>query len=72
MGPPVEEDTIIEWCKTHMSLLDKQALKVGLFSAFQKTAKKNGYETSVQRMNKTRVVRLTSGLVKEGITIIKQ
>jgi len=72
MGPPVEEDMIIEWCKTHMNLLDKQALKIGLFSAFQKTVKKNGYETSVQRMNKTRVVRLTSGLVKEGITIIKQ
>ena len=72
MGPPLEEDTIVEWCKTHMNLLDKQALKTGLFSAFQKTAKKNGYNTDVQRLNKTRVVRLTTGLIKEGITIIKE
>lgn len=72
MGPPVEEATIIEWCKTHMNLLDKQALKVGLFSAFQKTVKKNGYNTDVQRMNKTRVVRLTTGLIKEGVTIVKE
>lgn len=72
MGPPVEEAKIIEWCKTHFDLLDKQALKVGLFGAFQKTVKKNGYETVVQKIGTTRVVRLTSGLIKEGITVIKQ
>ena len=72
MGPPVEETKIIEWCKTHMHLLDQQALKVGLFGAFQKTVKKNGYNTEVQRMSKTRVVRLTTGLIKEGVTIVKE
>jgi hypothetical protein len=72
MGPPVEEIKIIEWCKTHMHLLDPQALKVGLFGAFQKTVKKNGYNTEVQRMSKTRVVRLTTGLIKEGVTIVKE
>jgi len=72
MGPPIEEATIIEWCKTHMHLLDAQALKTGLFGAFQKTVKKNGYNTEVQRMSKTRVVRLTTGLIKEGITIVKE
>jgi hypothetical protein len=72
MGPPVEEAKIIEWCKSHMHLLDQQALKVGLFGAFQKTVKKNGYNTEVQRMSKTRVVRLTTGLIKEGVTIVKE
>jgi ribonuclease HI len=72
MGPPIEEATIIEWCKTHMHLLDTQALKTGLFGAFQKTVKKNGYKTEVQTMSKTRVVRLTTGLIKEGITIVKE
>jgi ribonuclease HI len=71
MGPPIEEDTIIEWCKTHLHLLDHQALKTSLFGAFQKTVKKNGFSTEVQRMSKTRLVRLTSGLIKEGVTIIK-
>uniref|UniRef100_A0A6C0JHQ5 ribonuclease H n=1 Tax=viral metagenome TaxID=1070528 RepID=A0A6C0JHQ5_9ZZZZ len=72
MGPPVEEAKIIEWCKTHLHLLDPQALKTGLFGAFQKTVSKNGYSTEVQRISKTRVVRLTTGLIKEGITIVKE
>jgi len=72
MGPPVEETVIIEWCKTHLHLLDPQALKTGLFGAFQKTVSKNGYSTEVQRISKTRVVRLTTGLIKEGVTIVKE
>jgi len=74
MGPPVEESKIIEWCKTHIDILDKSALKVALFSAFTKTVKKNGYEIELQRLNKTRVVRLvaSTNLIKEGITIVKQ
>lgn len=72
MGPPVEEVKIIEWCKTHLHLLDPQALKTGLFGAFQKTVSKNGYSTEVQRISKTRVVRLTTGLIKEGVTIVKE
>jgi len=73
MGPPVEDKQIIEWCKTHLHLLDPAALKVGLFSAFQKTVHKNGYNIELQRINKTRVVRLSSSnLIKEGVTIIKK
>lgn len=72
MGPPVEEAKIIEWCKAHLHLLDPQALKTGLFGAFQKTVSKNGYSTEVQRISKTRVVRLTTGLIKEGVTIVKE
>lgn len=74
MGPPVEESQIIAWCKTHLDLLDPLALKTGLFSAFQKSVKKNGYTTEIQRINKTRVVRLTAGtnLIREGVTVVKQ
>ena len=72
MGPPVEEKEIIEWCKTHLNLLDPQALKVGLFGAFQKTVTKNGYSAEIQKISKTRFVRLTTGLIKEGVTIIKE
>jgi len=74
MGAPLEETKIVEWCKTHLHLLDPLALKSALFTAFQKTIRKNGYQVEIQRMNKTRVARLTAGthLVKEGITIVKQ
>ena len=73
MGPPVEENSIIEWCKTHMNLLDPSAVKTALFSAFQKTVRKNGYNLELQRINKSKVVRLSSAsLIKEGVTIIKK
>jgi ribonuclease HI len=72
MGPPIEESRVVEWCKTHIHLLDKQALKTALFGAFQKTVKKNGYNAEVQSISKTRFVRLTTGLIKEGVTIIKE
>lgn len=73
MGPPMEESKIIEWCKTHLDELDESALKSALFTAFQKSVKKNGYGIELQRMNKTRVVRLISTtLIREGVTIIKE
>lgn len=74
MGPPLEDAKVVEWCKTHLHLLDQSALKTGLFMAFQKTIKKNGYDIELQRVNKTRVVRLISksSVIKEGVTIIKQ
>jgi len=74
MGPPLEESKIIGWCKTHLEDLDPNALKNGLFAAFKKTIEKNGYTIDIQRLNKTRLVRLIAEtqLVKEGITIIKE
>jgi ribonuclease HI len=74
MGPPMEETKIVDWCKTHLNLLEPLALKTALFTTFQKTVRKNGYETEIQKVNKTRLIRLLSAnsLIKEGITIVKQ
>jgi ribonuclease HI len=74
MGPPLEEKVLVEWCKTHMDQLDPAALKSALFTAFQKTIHKNGYQIAKQRVSKTTLIRLvaSSNLVTEGITIIKQ
>jgi ribonuclease HI len=73
MGAPLEESKVVEWCKTHLSSLDPRALKVGLFSAFQKTVRKNGYDTDIQVIHKTRFVRLLSkDLIKQEVVIIKE
>lgn len=73
MGAPLEESKIIAWCKTHLDFLDSHALKVGLFSAFQKTVRKNGYETEVQVIHKTRFVRLLSkDLIRQDVVIVKE
>jgi hypothetical protein len=58
MGPPLEQNKIIEWCMENFDKLDKTSLKTGLFSAFQKTMKKNGYTLEQQNINKTKFVRL--------------
>ena len=53
--------------------LDSAAVKTALFTAFKKTIQKNGYDIDIQVINKTKVVRLVSStLVKEGVTIIKE
>ena len=73
MGAPIEEHVIQEWCKDNLDKLDPTALKSALLSAFKKTVQKNGYDLDTQVINKTKVVRLVSTtLVKEGVTIIKE
>jgi hypothetical protein len=49
-------------------------LKTALFSAFQKTLIKKGYDTEIQVMNKTKVVRVISkmNLIKDEMVIIKE
>jgi ribonuclease HI len=59
MGPPIEENKIVEWCINHLDQLDNVALKSALYSAFQKTMKKNGYNLEQQKINKTSFVRVS-------------
>jgi hypothetical protein len=59
MGPPIEENKIVEWCINHLDELDSSALKTALYSAFQKTMKKNGYNLEQQKINKTSFVRVS-------------
>jgi ribonuclease HI len=69
MGPPLEQNKIVEWCMENFDKLDKTSLKTGLFSAFQKTMKKNGYTLEQQNINKTKFVRLTKNLIKDSKVI---
>jgi ribonuclease HI len=69
MGPPLEHNKIIEWCIENFDKLDKTSLKIGLFSAFQKTMKKNGYILEQQNINKTKFVRLTRNLIQDSKVI---
>jgi ribonuclease HI len=69
MGPPLEQQKIIHWCMQNLDKLDKTALKIGLFSAFQKTMKKNGYQLEQQNINKTKFIRLTRNLITDSKVI---
>ena len=56
-------------CIENFDKLDKSALKIGLFSAFQKTMKKNGYILEQQNINKTKFIRLTKNLIQDSKVI---
>jgi ribonuclease HI len=66
MGPPLEGSKIVDWCKTHLDLLDTAELNSALFSAFKRTVEKNGYSLDVQVINKNKVVRVTRNLIKDS------
>jgi len=74
MGPPIDENVLLSWCMANLSLLNQPELHKAVLSAFSKTVKLKGFEVEKQRLHRTNVYRLKteSGLVKEGITIIKE
>lgn len=74
MGPPVTEEDIIDWCHSNLSKLDKSALNSALMSAFSKSVKLRGFEVTKQRLHRSNLYRLKTdtGLIKEGVTIVKE
>jgi len=71
MGPPVDYTVIVQWCLKNQDKLDVAALHTAMFSAFQKTIHKIGYDTEVQTVNKKKMIRLISKTnIVEGTTII--
>jgi len=73
MGPPVEYDTIVQWCLNNQDKLDVSALHTAMYTAFQKTIHKMGYDTEVQTVCKKKMIRLISKTnIVEGTTIIKK
>jgi ribonuclease HI len=74
MGPPLQEKELVEWCLSNLDKLDETALHSALCSAFSKTIKAKGFEVTKQRLHRSTMYRLKtdSGLIKEGITVIKE
>jgi len=74
MGAPVSEKELVTWCLSNLGKLDESFLNTALISAFSKTVKKKGFEVEKQRLHRTVMFRLKteSGLIKEGITIVKE
>lgn len=73
MGPPVEYDAIVRWCLNNQDKLDVSALHTAMYTAFQKTIHKMGYDTEVQTVCKKKMIRLISKTnIIEGTTIIKK
>jgi ribonuclease HI len=73
MGPPVDYDLIVQWCLKNQDKLLTSALHTAMFTAFQKTIHKMGYDTEIQTVNKKKMMRLVSKTnIIEGTTIIKK
>lgn len=74
MGPPIGESDLVAWCLTNIGKLDESELNKAIISAFTKTVKKKGFDVEKQRLHRSNLYRLKTdtGLIKEGITVIKQ
>ena len=73
MGAPVSEKELVTWCLSNLDKLDETFLHTAIISAFSKTIKKKGFEVEKQRLHRAIMFRLKteSGLIKQGITIVK-
>jgi ribonuclease HI len=69
MGPPINEDILIEWCKNNVDKLDSSALGQALITALTKTLKGKGYAMTKQRLHRHVLYRLKTdtGLIKEEV-----
>jgi hypothetical protein len=74
MGPPVGERELVTWCMLNMGKFDESELNKAIISAFTKTVKKKGFDVEKQRLHRSTLYRLKTdtGLIKEGITVIKE
>lgn len=74
MGAPMTEKDLVTWCLSNLDKLDEGSLNTAIVSAFSKTVKKKGFEVEKQRLHRTTMLRLKteSGLIKEGVTIVKE
>uniref|UniRef100_A0A6C0JVQ9 ribonuclease H n=1 Tax=viral metagenome TaxID=1070528 RepID=A0A6C0JVQ9_9ZZZZ len=73
LGPPLSEDTLVDWCLEHMELLDKKAVSTAIITAFAKTIRQKGFDIVKQRLHRSTMYRLKTetGLIKEGSVTIK-
>lgn len=74
MGPPLDEGPLTSWLVKNIDKLDKDSLNTALLSALGKTLKKKGFELVKQRLHRRVQYRLKtdSGLINEGVSIIKE
>lgn len=72
MGPPVAEDKLTKWCREHLDSLDQDLLNSALLSALSKTLKKKGFELEKQKLYRSNIYRLTSGLITDKPIITKE
>lgn len=72
MGPPVAEEKLIKWCRDNIDSLDHDILNTALLSALTKTLRKKGFELEKQKLYRSNIYRLTSGLITDKPIITKE
>jgi ribonuclease HI len=74
MGPPVSENSLVQWCKANVDKLDAKFLSAALLSALTKTLKDKGFGVQKQRLHRSNMYRLVSKnhLIAEKAVIVKE
>jgi ribonuclease HI len=74
MGPPLPENTLVQWCKNNLDKLDSKFVASALLTALTKTLKEKGFGVQKQRLHRSNMYRLVSKthLIAEKSVIIKE
>jgi ribonuclease HI len=73
MGPPVEEDKLVAWCRKNLDKFDDDLVNTCLLQLATKCLKKNGFNLEKHRLHRSNMYRLTANnLIAEGAKIIKE
>jgi ribonuclease HI len=74
MGPPVSENSLVQWSKANLDKIDPKFLAAALLSALTKTLKEKGFGVQKQRLHRSNMYRLVSKnhLIAEKSVIIKE
>ena len=73
MGPPVSENSLVQWCKANLDKLEPKFLAAALLSGLTKTLKEKGFGVQKQRLHRSNMYRLVSKnhLIAEKTVIVK-
>ena len=72
MGPPMNEKSLIDWCRSNIHKLDEHAVNTALLNALCKTVKTKGFEIKKQKLHRSTMYRIVAKhLITEGTVIVK-
>jgi len=74
MGPPMSENSLVQWCRSNLDKLDGKFLAAALLTTLTKTLKEKGFNVQKQRLHRSNMYRLVSKnhLISEKSVIIKE
>lgn len=72
LGPPVSQDTVVQWLRGHLDVLDKDILNKHLMKAFTEMCKTRDISLTKQTIQKTPMLRAEKGHLQIDRVIVEK